>query len=208
MLGAVTFRVTASGAGLEGERLFEETQTDRDGLAQRSVDLSALAGETVTLALEVDSERHGAVGLWAAPTLSGARSTDKPNVIFYIIDAGGSDYMSAYGYNRRTTPNLERLAAEGAIFENAYSNSTWTTVSTGSFLTSLQNTSLDGFRSWSAPMVPEHVTPLAQHLHRGGYQTALLTTNGLAVHTAGIDVLRYRSDERLGSSSRVLNAEF
>ena len=53
------------------------------------------------------------------------RTADKPNVIFYVIDGGGADHMSVYGYNRRTTPNLERLVAKGSVFERAYSNSTW-----------------------------------------------------------------------------------
>ena len=91
----------------------------------------------MTLALEADAERAGAVALWAAPTLSDTRRASKPNVILYVIDGGGADYMSLYGYNRRTTPNLERIAAEGAVFEAAYSNSSWSKTSTPSFMTSL-----------------------------------------------------------------------
>ena len=52
-----------------------------------------------------------------------------PNIIFYVIDGAGADFMSVYGYNRRTTPNLERLAARGAVFEHAYSNSSWSKTS-------------------------------------------------------------------------------
>jgi hypothetical protein len=74
-----------------------------------------------------------------SPTVSGSRQTDKPNVILYIIDGGGADYMSLYGYNRRTIPTLEKLAAEGAVFEHAYSTATWTKPSTTSFMTSLHN---------------------------------------------------------------------
>jgi len=96
----VTFRITASSEGTEA--LLEETYTDKARWAQRSVDLSDLAGQTVTLTLEAESEKAGTVALWAAPTLTGGRSTEKPNVIFYIIDGGAADYMSVYGYNRRT----------------------------------------------------------------------------------------------------------
>ena len=46
-------------------------------------------------------------------------------------------------FNRRTTPNLERLAAEGAVFEHAYSNATWTLPSTSSFMTSLYTSAGD-----------------------------------------------------------------
>ncbi len=142
----VTFTITVTQQGGAVETLLEETYADREHWGQRSVDLSHLAGQTVTLALEVEAERAGTVALWSAPTLSGVRNTDKPNIIFYIIDGGGADYMSVYGYNRRTTPNLERIAAEGALFERAYSNSSWTPASTPSFLTSLQHSVLGGFR--------------------------------------------------------------
>ncbi len=115
----VTFRITAAFEGGGSETLLEETYGDREHWGQRSVDLSALAGRTASLTLEVDAEKTGTVAFWAAPTVSGGRTGAKPNVIFYVLDGGGADYMSVYGYNRRTTPNFERLAAEGAAFEHA-----------------------------------------------------------------------------------------
>jgi arylsulfatase A-like enzyme len=169
----VTFRVRATHGGVSETRL-EERISDPERWAQRSVDLSDLAGQVVSLALEADAERAGTVALWAAPTLSSTRATDAPNVIFYIIDGGGADYMSVYGYNRRTTPNLERLAAEGAVFERAYSNSSWTLPSTASFLTSLQQSVLGAL---PRDPVPEQVATLAEHMHRAGYQTAEFTSN-------------------------------
>ena len=108
----VTFRVTVTPGG-EAETRFEETVTETERWVQRRIDLSDLAGQTVSLALEADANSAGSVALWASPTLSGARTTEAPNVIFYVIDGGGADLMSLYGYNRRTTPNLERIAAEG-----------------------------------------------------------------------------------------------
>jgi hypothetical protein len=159
----VTFAITATLQDGAVDTLLEERYADHENWGQRSVDLSHLAGRTVTLALEAEAARAGTVALWAAPTLSGVRSTDRPNVILYVIDGGGADHMSAYGYNRRTTPNLERLAAEGAIFENAYSNATWTKPSTMSFMTSLQNSVLGGYRSHSDPL-PDQAVTMAQHL--------------------------------------------
>jgi len=108
----VTFRASVEARG-RVEALFEERYADPDEWAQRSVDLSAFAGRTVTLSLEAEAERPGTVALWVAPTVGGARSSAKPNVIFYVIDGGWADDMSVYGYNRWTTPFLERLAAEG-----------------------------------------------------------------------------------------------
>jgi arylsulfatase A-like enzyme len=191
----VTFRITAGPEGGEAETLLEETYADQARWAQRSVDLSHLGGRTITLALEADAGRAGTVALWAAPTLTGARATEKPNIIFYVIDGGAADHMSVYGYNRRTTPNLERLAAEGAVFEHAYSNATWTQPSTSSFMTSLHTSVLGGYKGWGDPMIPEQEVTMAHHLHRAGYQTAVFTDNSYAGTEAalerdGVDVLR------------------
>ena len=181
----VTFTISAQPEG-EAHRLLEETYGDPSGWAQHSVDLSHLAGQTVTLVLEADAERPGTVAFWGAPTVSGARTTAKPNIIFYVIDGAGADYMSVYGYNRRTTPNLERLAAEGAVFEHAYSNSSWTRPSTASFMTSLQHSVLGGFKG-GFNVVPEDAPTMAQHFHRAGYQTGVFTANPNAGRMSGLE---------------------
>ncbi len=207
----VTFRVTATPAGGEPETLHEETSANTKHWAQRRVDLSHLAGQDVTLALEADAERAGTVALWAAPTLSGVRTTDKPNIIFYVVDGAGADFMSVYGYNRRTTPYLERLAAEGAVFDYAYSNSTWTRPSTLSFLTSLQHSALGGLRN-GRNTAPEEVLTIAQHLRRAGYQTAFFTSNANAGRMSGlergIDVLREAGVGNSSASSVELHGDF
>jgi len=213
----VTFRITAQVDGDEVVTLLEETNADDEHWAQRSVDLSGLAGRTATLALEADAEREGTVALWAAPTLTGAADSSRPNVIFYVIDGGGADYMSVYGYNRRTTPNLEWLAAEGAIFEHAYSNSSWTKPSTASFMTSLQHSVLGGL-NWTDP-VPEQATTMAEHFHRAGYQTGVFVANPNAGTLSGleqsVDVMResweefaYFGGENHKESSRYLHNAF
>jgi arylsulfatase A-like enzyme len=201
----VRFRITAEPGGGETEILLEETHADQEQWAQRSVDLSHLAGRTITLALEADAERAGTVALWAAPTLSGARVSQKPNIIFYVIDGAGADHMSVYGYNRRTTPNLERLAAEGAVFEHVYSNSTQTSVSTPSFMTSLHTSVMGGYPSRGDLMLPEQEVTMAHHLHRAGFQTAVFTSNVSAGTETGlergVDVLRDEGvDDNIASS--------
>ncbi len=208
----VTFRITARRDEQKAESLLVETYADQEHWAQRTVDLSGLAGQTVTLTLEADSEREGAVALWAAPTLTGGRSTEKPNVIFYIIDGGAADYMSVYGYNRRTTPNLERLAAEGAVFEHAYSNSTWTKPSTASFMTSLHNSVLGGIRGEAADPVPEQAVTMAEHMHQAGYQTAVFVSNPYAGTLSnlerGVDVFRQALVSPNSRSSAELHQDY
>jgi arylsulfatase A-like enzyme len=214
----VTFRVTAAPDGGEAEPLLNETYGDKERWAQRTVDLAHLAGRTVTLALETDAERRGTVALWAAPTLTGSARADRPNVIFYVIDGGAADFMSVYGYNRRTTPNMERLAAEGALFERAYSNSSWTKPSTASFMTSLQHSVLGGFSNYN-DQVPEQAVTMAEHMHEAGYQTGVFIANPMAGTLSGlqrgVDVMReswvefaYFGGENHKESSRFLHQGF
>ncbi len=207
----VDFTIAATARSGEVETLLKETYADKNSWAPRTVDLSAFAGQTIALELTADAGEPGAVALWASPTISGTRATEKPNVIFYIIDGGGADYMSAYGYNRTTTPNLERLAAEGATVEYAYSNSTWSKPSTPSFMTSLQHSALGGYRSDSDPL-PDQAVTMAERMHRAGYQTAVFTSNAYAGTLSsldrGVDVLREAGVEPNSASSRELHEDY
>ena len=194
----VTFRVMAilAGAG-DGEptALFEEHYADKEAWGQRSVDLADFAGQTVTLGLEAESEAEGQVALWGAPTVTGGGQSLLPNVVFYVFDGGAADYMSVYGYNRRTTPTLERLASEGVVFERAYSNSSWTAPSTASFMTSLHTSVTGGARlPGSTNPVPAEAVTMAEHMHQAGYQTAVFTGNPNAGSISdlqrGVDLFR------------------
>ncbi len=183
----VTFSITAAPGNGKVETLLEERCANPEQWAQRSVDLSKYAGQTVTLALKAASDEPGAVALWGAPTVSGRRRSEKPNVILYVIDGGGADFMSLYGYNRRTTPNLEKLAAEGAVFEHVYSNYPSTKQSTASFMTSLYANVL-GITGGNRPQsLPEKALTMAQRFHRDGYQTAVLTANPNASTVTGLE---------------------
>ncbi len=119
--------------------------------------------------------------------------------------------MSAYGYNRRTAPNIERLVAEGALFEHAYSNASWTRPSTLSFLTGLQHSAMGGMKN-DRNVPPDQVPMIQEHLHRAGYQTALLTSNPNAGTMSGldrgVDVLREQGVEKESRSSEELHADF
>lgn len=58
-----------------------------------------------------------ALAAWLQP-LPGA--AEQPNVLLITIDTLRADHLSCYGYHLRTTPNIDRLAAEGTRFERAY----------------------------------------------------------------------------------------
>ncbi len=64
-----------------------------------------------------------------------------PNICFIVIDALRTKNMSCYGYSKCTTPNIDLLAREGVLFEEAYScinftDASLTTIFSGKYPTS------------------------------------------------------------------------
>lgn len=59
-------------------------------------------------------------------------------VVLVTIDTLRADHLGCYGYDRPTSPFLDRLAAEGAIFENAFASSSMTAPCHASLFTGLQ----------------------------------------------------------------------
>ncbi len=206
----VTFRIGVRGADRETQTLLEESYSDGARWGQRTLDLSDYSGQIVNLSLEAEAERAGTVALWGAPTLTGVRATVKPNVIFYVIDGAAAELMSVYGYERGTTPNLERIAAEGAIFEYAYSNSDWSKPSTASFMTSLHHSVLGGLDR-SDP-IPDEARTMAELLHAADYQTAVFASNPYAGSLSnlqrGVDVFRDGDVQVKSMAAAELHADY
>jgi len=204
----VTFRVLVLDEG-QAVTVAEELVGDPEVWHPLTADLSGWAGREVSVVLETAADVAGAIGLWGAPNLSGGQQPEKPNLALYVIDGGGADFMSLYGYARPTTPNLERLAGEGVVFEYAHSNSAWTRSSTPSFLTSLHHSAL-GAGNWDS--LPSAAITMAEHFHRAAYQTALFTSNqwsGIpSTGGRGLDVLRQRQAEENSASSAELHRDF
>jgi arylsulfatase A-like enzyme len=111
----------------------------------------------------------------------------KPNVILISIDTLRADRLNSYGYRaRELSPALDRLAADGVLFERHIAASPWTTPSHLSLLTSLQPSAHGVTASLKRlgaalrrgadvdRLAPEHET-LAEVLSRRGYVTAAFT---------------------------------
>ena len=64
-----------------------------------------------------------------------ADSTQKPNIIFIYADDLGYGDVSAYGATKISTPNIDRIAAKGILFTNAYATAATCTPSRYSLMT-------------------------------------------------------------------------
>ena len=61
---------------------------------------------------------------------------DRPNILIIGVDTLRADHLGCYGYPRRTSPNIDRLASEGVTFNSAFAPAIpthpgWTTILTG-----------------------------------------------------------------------------
>lgn len=110
---------------------------------------------------------------------------DRPDIVLFLVDTLRADRLSAYGHERPTAPNLERMARDGVLFEQTWSPAPWTLPATASLLTGLDperhGAGLHGpWRDLSrrAPNgVPDDVVTLAQRLAGEGYRCEAFTTN-------------------------------
>lgn len=102
----------------------------------------------------------------------------RPNVIFIMVDALRADHVSAYGYARPTTPNLDAFMAGGARFAEATTPSSWTLPSNAAMLTGRMphRLRMNDWASLAAAVQPEELM-LAEALRNGGYRTIGFVNN-------------------------------
>lgn len=76
-------------------------------------------------------------GLLAAVSLCGnaANENSKPNIIFILCDDMGYGDLGCYGQKYIQTPNIDRMAAEGMLFTQAYAGSPVSAPSRASLMT-------------------------------------------------------------------------
>jgi arylsulfatase A-like enzyme len=107
-------------------------------------------------------------------TVTSKRPT-RPNIVVIVVDTLRADHLSCYGYGRRTSPMIDRIAESGVVFENAISAAPWTPPSHASIFTGAYP-SRHGVDRSRLVLAPDLV-PLPEALRRHGYRTYGLTSN-------------------------------
>lgn len=130
----------------------------------------------------------GAVLLLAAvaTTMAGeTRAKDRPPVLLVTVDTIRADRLGCYGYDRGTTPVIDRLAREGLLFREAVTTVPLTTPSHATILTGLHPRSHAVLgNSWQ--MGPDCRT-LAQRFKAAGYRTAAFVSAVVLDPRCGLD---------------------
>lgn len=119
---------------------------------------------------------------------------DAPDVVVVVLDTVRAGNVASYGYERETSPELDAIAAEGALFVDATSPSTWSLPSHASLFTGRYPSSHGAHAEHH--YLDGRFPTLAEILQRSGYETFCFTANawisdglgltrGFAVHEQG-----------------------
>ena len=93
----------------------------------------------------------------------------RTNLLLVSLDTLRADHVRAYGYERDTTPHLDRLAEQGTLFETMIAESSWTLPSHMTLFTG-RSSRVHGVSHDGARLGPRH-PPLAERLRAAGYRT-------------------------------------
>ncbi|MCP4676980.1 MAG: sulfatase-like hydrolase/transferase [Deltaproteobacteria bacterium] len=109
-----------------------------------------------------------------------------PNVVLVTIDTLRADHLGCYGYSRKTSPSIDRIAGEGVLFESAVAQAPWTLPSLASMMTSKHPLEL-GMMDMAARFSPS-VRRLSTYFKEAGYETAAFVSGAYVTMDRGFEV--------------------
>lgn len=111
---------------------------------------------------------------------SGGRTTPPRHVVLIVVDTLRADHLTTYGYRRPTSPVIDELAREGAVFERAVSQGSWTQPSMVSMMAG-------AYIADELQRVPTGRATLAQAMQQAGYATAAFIHNDMLSRESNFD---------------------
>ncbi len=136
----------------------------------------ALSGALLLAAVAVGAAAHlGLSTERGAPSTRVRQEVHRPNVVWLVLDGVRADALSCYGNPREATPHLDALAAEGALFERAFSPAPWCLPAHAAMLTGR----LPGALRCHAErqFLSDEAVTLAEVLGQNGYRTLAYSSN-------------------------------
>jgi arylsulfatase A-like enzyme len=112
-----------------------------------------------------------------------AAAPGSPNVLVIVVDTLRADHLSSYGYARSTSPNIDNLARNGVLFENAIAPSSWSLPSHASLVTGravhehgMGNVEPMPWMGWGNSGL-NGLPTLGEALEKQGYRTGAFSAN-------------------------------
>lgn len=133
---------------------------------------------------------------------------NRPNILLIMTDQQRWDSLGCYGETALATPNLDRLAADGACFEQCYTTNPICTPARASLMTGKHILEHGVTRLYD--VLPDDEILFTERLQQAGYQTALFgklhVSSGVHEQTArhphdGFDIYEYCIEASVGMES-------
>ncbi|MEE8169310.1 MAG: sulfatase, partial [Phycisphaerae bacterium] len=117
------------------------------------------------------------------------RRTDRTgrDVVLIVIDTLRADHCSVYGYDRPTTPNIDRLSDDGVVFTRAVSSSSFTGPSVASIMTGRYPRFNSYGNGHGYGRLAASETTIAEMFKDAGYTTAAFVCNPILDAPTGLD---------------------
>lgn len=112
----------------------------------------------------------------AAAPVSTTPPATPPHLVLVTIDTLRADRLGAYGYPRDTTPTIDAVAAEGAVFERAYSSSPVTDRSLPTLLGGLYPSMYTEALDFEAHELAERRVLFPERLQAAGWRTVVVSS--------------------------------
>ncbi|HZN54751.1 MAG TPA: sulfatase-like hydrolase/transferase [Candidatus Polarisedimenticolaceae bacterium] len=151
------------------------------------------------------ARRSWGIGVLAACVASGCpatrRDVPRPNVLLVTLDTTRADHLGAYGAAGATTPVFDRIAAQGTLFERAWSATPLTTPSHASVMTGLYPQA-HGVRNNGRFRLPDGSRTLAEAFAAAGYATGAFVGAYPVARTFGFSQGFATFDDDFGDGDR------
>ncbi|HZO13612.1 MAG TPA: sulfatase, partial [Polyangiaceae bacterium] len=99
----------------------------------------------------------------------------RPDIVLVTLDSVGASHCSGYGYQQKTTPELDKLAERGALFVHAYATGSDTQRATIPVVSG-QTLSATPLSTLEWPYLEDNAETLAERLKKAGYGTGAVTS--------------------------------
>lgn len=105
----------------------------------------------------------------------------RPDLVLVVVDTLRADHLGCYGHDRPTSPNIDRIAAQGLLFTRAHAQSGWTLPSFASLFSGQLPHQHRVGRAADDPTrfgaLASETTTLAEALTAAGYATGAVVNN-------------------------------
>ena len=153
---------------------------------------------------------HKIVGLLLLFVVNSFSAQEKPNILWITIEDTSPQFIGCYGNKNASTPNIDKLAAKGIRFTNAFSTGTVCSPSRSAIVTGVPTYKLGTGNHRSNYPIPNFIKGFPYFLKQEGYYTSnnVKTDYNIANEKAFINEAWHESSNKASWSGKKENQPF